>query len=158
MAPEYAMQGQLSVKADVYSYGVLLLELITGRKHTDYNLSPEMQILLGWAWRLYKQGNIVHMIDPTIIETCDQGQALRCIHVGLLCTQADSSLRPPMPTVTLMLSYHSVTLPDPTKPAFVSFDASQNSKSTSSGSELPHASSHAPPSNADDSITDLVPR
>jgi serine/threonine protein kinase len=48
MAPEYAMQGQLSVKADVYSYGVLLLELITGRKHTDYNLSPEMQIILGW--------------------------------------------------------------------------------------------------------------
>jgi serine/threonine protein kinase len=49
MAPEYAMQGQLSVKADVYSFGVLLLEIITGRKNTDYSLSPEMQMLLGWV-------------------------------------------------------------------------------------------------------------
>ena len=49
MAPEYAMQGQLSVKADVYSYGVLLLELMAGRKNTDNNLSPDMQTLLGWV-------------------------------------------------------------------------------------------------------------
>ena len=49
IAPEYAMQGQLSVKADVYSFGVLLLEIITGRKNTDYSLPPEMRILLGWV-------------------------------------------------------------------------------------------------------------
>jgi hypothetical protein len=49
MAPEYAMQGQLSVKADVYSFGVLLLEVVTGRKNNDYNLSPEMQMLLEWV-------------------------------------------------------------------------------------------------------------
>jgi len=115
------------------------------------------------AWRLYEQGNIVHMIDPTIIETCAEEQALRCIHVGLLCTQADSSHRPSMSVITLMLSSHSVTLPDPTKPAFV--NTSPNSKSTISGSGVSHASAsassasfHAPLSNADASITDLVPR
>jgi len=118
IAPEYAMQGQLSVKADVYSFGVVLLELIAGRKNTDYSLSPEMQMLLGWAWKLYKRGDILQMIDPTIIETCDQAQALRWIHAGLLCTQSDSSLRPPMSTVILMLSSHSVTLPDPKKTCF----------------------------------------
>eukprot|EP00253_Pinus_taeda_P018056 PITA_18056 len=113
MAPEYAMKGQLSVKADVYSFGVLLLELITGRKNSDNNLSLDMQTLLEWAWRLYKRGNIVEIIDPAIIVTCNVEEALRCIHVGLLCTQADSSHRPSMSLITLMLSSHYVTLPDP---------------------------------------------
>eukprot|EP00253_Pinus_taeda_P020948 PITA_20948 len=133
MAPEYAMHGQLSVKADVYSFGVLLLELVTGRKNANFNLSPEMQLLLAWAWRLHKGGNIVDMIDPTIIGTCDVDEALRCIHIGLLCTQADSSLRPSMTRINLMLSS---TLPDPIQPA----------------------SFHAPLSNADASITHSVPR
>eukprot|EP00253_Pinus_taeda_P007409 PITA_07409 len=161
MAPEYAMQGQLSVKADVYSFGVLLLELITGRKNNDNNLSLDMQTLLKWAWRLYKRGNIVEIIDPAIIVTCNVEEALRCIHVGLLCTQADSSLRPLMSLITLMLSSHSVTLADPTQPAFVSENSTgcgpgvSQSASISSPSS---AASHAPPSNADASITELVPR
>ncbi|KAH9302305.1 hypothetical protein KI387_013888, partial [Taxus chinensis] len=48
MAPEYAMRGQLSVKADVYSYGVLLLEIISGRKNTDFHFPQGMQDLLEW--------------------------------------------------------------------------------------------------------------
>jgi serine/threonine protein kinase len=49
MAPEYALQGKLSVKVDVYSFGVVLLELVTGRKSRDYDLTSEMQTLLGWV-------------------------------------------------------------------------------------------------------------
>lgn len=169
MAPEYALQGQLSVKVDVYSFGVVLLELITGRKNVDYNLGPEMQTLLGWAWRLYKRGDILHMVDPLIIERCNEEQACRCIHVGLLCTQADPSLRPQMSTVNLMLSSHSVTLLDPTKPAFVRSHASHSANSTGSGLSHSHATTSsslschtpnlvAPPSNADASITELEPR
>jgi serine/threonine protein kinase len=147
MAPEYALHGQLSVKADVYSFGVLLLELVAGRKNTDYNLSPEMQMLLGWAWRLYEGGNSVQMIDRAIIETCDEEQALRCIHVGLSCTQADSSLRPPMSTVTMMLSSDSVTtLPDHV------FAVSSVTQTTG---ELSHASATT---SSTSSITELVPR
>eukprot|EP00253_Pinus_taeda_P027955 PITA_27955 len=120
MAPEYAMQGQLSVKVDVYSFGVVVLELMSGRKNADLNLSPQMQILLEWAWRLYKRGHMMDMIDPAIIETCsDHEQALRCIHIGLLCTQAEISLRPSISTINLMLSTKLVELPDPIKPAFV---------------------------------------
>jgi len=116
------------------------------------------------AWRSYEHGNIEQMIDEAIIETCDEEQALRCIVVGLLCTQADSFLRPPMSTITLMISSHSVTLPDPTKPAFVS----SVTQTTSSGSGLSHASVTAHSSvssaschilsNADASITELVTR
>eukprot|EP00253_Pinus_taeda_P036649 PITA_36649 len=169
MPPEYAMQGQLSVKADVYSFGVLLLEVITGRKNTDYNLSPEMQILLGWAWRSYQGGNIVQLIDPAIIETCDETQASRCIHVGLLCTQPESHLRPLMSTVNLMLSTDSVKLlPDPTKPAFVNSYVSQTNQINSSGwshasatassSVLPAHIPATPASNATVSISELIPR
>lgn len=164
MAPEYAMQGQLSVKADVYSFGVLLLELITGRKNTDYSLSPDMQILLGWAWTSYERGDTVQMVDPAIIETCDKEQALRCIHVGLLCTQADPSLRPLISEATQMLSSDSGTLPNPTKPVFVS----SITQVTSSASGSSHASGpatsassltpQAPASNTYASITVLGPR
>ncbi|KAH9302291.1 hypothetical protein KI387_013874, partial [Taxus chinensis] len=121
MAPEYAMLGQLSVKVDVYSFGVLLLEIVSGRKNTDTDLPHEMQNLLEWAWRLYRGGDVLNMVESTVTvrETYPEEQALRCIHVGLLCVQADAILRPAMSNVIMMISSGSVTLPNPTKPAFV---------------------------------------
>eukprot|EP01018_Ginkgo_biloba_P036655 Gb_17910 [translate_table: standard] len=119
MAPEYAMQGEFSVKVDVYSFGVLLLEILTGRKNTDFNLSAERQSLSIWAWRLYKRGNIVDTIDEAIIEACPLQQAIRCVQVGLLCTQADAAARPSISTVILMVS-GDYRMPDPTQPALLS--------------------------------------
>jgi len=109
------------------------------------------------AWRLYEGGNSEQMIYQSIIETHDKKQALRWIHVGLLCTQADSSLRPPMYTVTMILSSDSVTaLSDPTKPIVLAVNyVTSNTQSTSSSSGLPHAfATRSSPS----SITELVPR
>eukprot|EP01018_Ginkgo_biloba_P036584 Gb_17523 [translate_table: standard] len=131
MAPEYAMRGQLSVKADVYSFGVLLLEIVTGRKNTDSNLPLEAQNILEWIWRLYKRGQILDVIDEVVVRSCPEEQALRCIHVGLLCTQADSAARPQISDVILMISRDSVTLADPTTPAFVNVSHSHISKSNS---------------------------
>jgi len=111
MAPEHAMGGPVSEKADVYSFGVVLLELVTGKK-----ILSEMGKLLRWVWSSFEQGESVQTIDPAIIETCDKNQALRFIHVALLCIQTDILLRPPMSEVTNMLSIPSVALPDPTKP------------------------------------------
>ncbi|KAH9302322.1 hypothetical protein KI387_013905, partial [Taxus chinensis] len=137
MAPEYAMQGQLSAKADVYSFGVVLLEILSGRKNTDINLPQKMQNLLEWAWRLYIEGDVLNMLDSTIREACSQEQALRCIHVGLVCVQADATVRPAMSNVVMMISSSSVTLPNPTKPAFINMSgtpapAKLKSKSKSS--------------------------
>eukprot|EP00253_Pinus_taeda_P031059 PITA_31059 len=138
MAPEYAMHGQLSAKADVYSFGILLLELISGKRNMDFNLPPETQILLQWTWGLYTRGNIEAIVDPVINETCgDQTEVLRCVQVALLCTQADPLLRPSMSTVNLMLSTGTIMLPDPTKPAFVSSVAASNNPGSSR-----HGSSH----------------
>ncbi|KAH9302317.1 hypothetical protein KI387_013900, partial [Taxus chinensis] len=104
MAPEYAMRGQLSAKADVYSFGVVLLEILSGRKNSNINLPQEMQNLLEWAWRLYMEGDVLNMLDSTIREACSQEQALRCIHVGLVCVQADATVRPAMSNVVMMIS------------------------------------------------------
>jgi hypothetical protein len=124
MAPEYAMLGQLSVKADVYSFGVVLLEIVSGRRNTDIRFPQEQQNLLEWGWRLCNGGNLLNMIDPTIVGCCPQEQALRCIQVGLLCVQADVVNRPAMSDVVLMLSANSMGIPNPTKPAFVSLSFS----------------------------------
>ncbi|GLJ22411.1 hypothetical protein SUGI_0421870 [Cryptomeria japonica] len=77
MAPEYAMRGSLSVKADVYSFGVLVLEIVSGRKNTDLNHPQEMQNLLEWAWRLYTGGNVITMVESTIRESCPQELVVR---------------------------------------------------------------------------------
>ena len=106
------------------------------------------------------------MIDPVIMETCsDQEQALRCIHVGLLCTQASSSLRPSMSTVNFMLSTQSMMLPDPTAPQFfvnsvAVVKAGTNNSGSSHHQGSSSTSSHTllPPTNADASITVLEPR
>ncbi|XP_057820180.2 cysteine-rich receptor-like protein kinase 10 [Cryptomeria japonica] len=121
LAPEYAMHGQLSDKADVYSFGVLLLEIVSGRKNTDIEISDGVQGLLELAWECYSRGNSVDVIDKGIVEDCPTEECFKCIHVGLLCIQEEASLRPSMFTVYSMLSKFSFTnLPNPTKPSFVS--------------------------------------
>ena len=111
------------------------------------------------------------MIDPVILETCsDHEQALRCIHIGFLCTQAKASFRPSMSTISLMLSSKLVELPDPAQPAVVSsgvnhhINSASNSGDSYTSATISNASSITssytlvPPSNATASITDLVPR
>ncbi|XP_059065132.1 cysteine-rich receptor-like protein kinase 44 [Cryptomeria japonica] len=121
LAPEYAMHGQLSDKADVYSFGIVLLEIVSGRKNTDSQISNGVQGLLELAWECYSKGNSVDVIDKGIVEDCPTEECFKCIHVGLLCIQEEASLRPPMFTIYSMLSKFSFTnLPNPTKPSFVS--------------------------------------
>ncbi|KAK7314568.1 hypothetical protein VNO77_33094 [Canavalia gladiata] len=115
MAPEYALRGYLSVKTDVFSYGVLVLEIVSGRKNHDVQLGTEKADLLSYAWTLYQGGNIMDLIDPTLGKY-NGDEAAMCIQLGLLCCQASRSERPDMNTVHLMLSSDSFTLPRPGKP------------------------------------------
>lgn len=158
MAPEYAMRGQLSMKADVYSFGVLVLEIVSGRKISDADFPQETQSLLEWGWRLYKVGHLLNMIDSTIRETCRADQAVRCIHVALLCTQADAGIRPTIANVILMISSSSETLPNPKKPAF--FKTSESNLEGSQASSVSTASPDGPwvPSLNNVTITELESR
>eukprot|EP00253_Pinus_taeda_P030819 PITA_30819 len=130
LVPEYAMQGKLSVKVDVYNFGVLALKIASGRKNSDINFAREMQNLLEWAWRLYKKGLFLDMINSIVEETCSQEEAVICIHVALLCIQADAGICTTISNVILMISSSSVMLPNPTQPAFVKSSESNLGGST----------------------------
>ncbi|KAF3792430.1 putative tyrosine-protein kinase [Nymphaea thermarum] len=103
LAPEYAMRGHLTEKVDVFGFGVLALEVISGRPNADNTLDPKEIYLLEWAWHLHEHDSHLKLVDPTLTEY-DEEEALRVIRVALLCTQASPSLRPRMSRVIAMLS------------------------------------------------------
>jgi len=115
MAPEYAMHGYLSVKTDVFSYGVLVLEIVSGRKNHDGQLGAEKADLLSYTWKLYQGGNPLELVDPNLAKY-NSDEAAMCIQLGLLCCQQSVPDRPDMNSVHLMLSSDSFTLPRPGKP------------------------------------------
>ncbi|KAG6714140.1 hypothetical protein I3843_05G172100 [Carya illinoinensis] len=116
MAPEYVMHGNLSVKADVFSFGVLVLELISGQRNNSLNLNVDAQNLLDWAYKLYKKGRSLELMDPTLASSAATEQVAMCIQLGLLCTQGDPQLRPNMRRVVVSLSKKHGNLEEPSRP------------------------------------------
>ncbi|KAJ9135750.1 hypothetical protein P3X46_032899 [Hevea brasiliensis] len=116
MAPEYVMRGHLSVKADIFSFGVVVLELISGQRNSTFSQSVEAQNLLDWAYKLHKKDRSLELMDPTLTSSADNGQVKMCIHIGLLCVQGDPQLRPNMRRVVIMLSKKPGNLEEPTRP------------------------------------------
>ncbi|KAH9553250.1 hypothetical protein CY35_09G109000 [Sphagnum magellanicum] len=104
LAPEYATRGQLTIKVDVYSFGVLLLEIISGRKNIDHNLPLEDIYLVEKAWRLHREGNLIDIVDQNLHLLNDEAiQAQRLLNITLLCLLNDGEKRPSMARVVAML-------------------------------------------------------
>ncbi|XP_050288026.1 probable LRR receptor-like serine/threonine-protein kinase At1g56130 isoform X2 [Quercus robur] len=103
LAPEYAMRGHLTEKADVFGFGVLALEILSGRPNSDNSLDTQKIYLLEWAWTLHENNESLRLVDPTLSEF-DESEAARVIAVSLLCTQASPNMRPPMSRVVAMLA------------------------------------------------------
>ncbi|KAA8519270.1 hypothetical protein F0562_013526 [Nyssa sinensis] len=118
MAPEYAMQGLFSVKSDVFSFGVIMLEIITGKRNSGFYLSDIGQSLLVYAWRLWCNDEALQLMDSCLKKSCVTNEVLKCIHIALLCVQEDAADRPTMSNVVVMLASDTIPLPNPTKPAF----------------------------------------
>ncbi|XVF27805.1 hypothetical protein REPUB_Repub14bG0140400 [Reevesia pubescens] len=118
MAPEYAMEGLYSIKSDVFSFGVLLLEIITGKRNAGFNKPNRVSSLVAYAWKLWSKGQGMNLMDQLLLESCVDTEVLKCIHIGLLCVQEDPADRPTMSTVVVMLATDTITLPLPAEPAF----------------------------------------
>ncbi|KAJ4976433.1 hypothetical protein NE237_001539 [Protea cynaroides] len=107
MSPEYAMHGQFSVKSDVFSFGVLVLEIISGKKNSSFYQPDNADNLISYAWRHWNAGTAYELIDSILKENCSRSEIMRCIHIGLLCVQEDVADRPTMANIVLMLNNYS---------------------------------------------------
>ncbi|KAL5730899.1 non-specific serine/threonine protein kinase [Ranunculus cassubicifolius] len=134
MAPEYALHGLFSPKSDVYSFGVLLLEIVSGLKSISFHLSGQSVDLLSHAWKLWRDGNALELIDPILGENYSAEEILRCIQIGLLCVQDKADDRPTMSNVVLMLTSYSLTLGTPTTPTFIMETTTGGTYSSPNGS------------------------
>ncbi|CAN1783533.1 Cysteine-rich receptor-like protein kinase 10 [Linum perenne] len=121
MSPEYAFYGQFSEKSDVFSFGVLLLEIVSGKRNKDFYHNEIPYSLLCWVWEIWKEGKPEELIDPIVKNStcCNLTEAVKLIHVGLLCVQEAPIDRPTMSSVTQMLSSNdSQSFPTPGEPSF----------------------------------------
>ncbi|KAK4736611.1 hypothetical protein R3W88_000308 [Solanum pinnatisectum] len=124
MAPEYLARGQLTEKADVYSFGVLLLEIVTGRQNNKRKNDDDTVSLVSDVWEHFQRRIVEELFDPNLtLHNCHtinvQNEVARVLHVGLLCTQEIPTLRPFMSKALKMLVKKDKELPRPTKPPFV---------------------------------------
>ncbi|CAN4126214.1 unnamed protein product [Withania somnifera] len=103
LAPEYALLGQLTKKADVYSFGVLVLEIISGRSSSNEAFGEDLLVLVEWAWKLREEGRLLDLVDPELTEY-PKAEVLRFIKVSLFCIQSAYNQRPNMKQVIEMLS------------------------------------------------------
>ncbi|XP_016458628.2 G-type lectin S-receptor-like serine/threonine-protein kinase At4g03230 isoform X2 [Nicotiana tabacum] len=119
MSPEYALNGLFSIKSDVFSFGVVVLEIVSGRKNNGYYQSEEALNLLCYAWKLWIDDNAIQLIEKSLLEPCNRDEVVKCINVALLCVQEDPNNRPNISDVIVMLGGDGMSLPRPNRPAFV---------------------------------------
>ncbi|KDP20851.1 hypothetical protein JCGZ_21322 [Jatropha curcas] len=133
MSPEYAIDGLFSVKSDVFSFGVLVLETVSGKKNRGFYHPDHDFNLLGHAWRLWIEERPMKLIDSLIEKPVPTSELLKSIHVGLLCVQLRPEDRPTMSSVVLMLDSDNPILPQPKQPGFYTERSLTETDSSSTG-------------------------
>nr|ATN45253.1 S receptor kinase 19 [Raphanus sativus] len=124
MSPEYAMHGIFSEKSDVFSFGVIVLEIVTGKRNRGFNNLNYEHNLLNYAWSNWKEGRAIEIVDPDIVDSLSplsstfQPQVIKCIQIGLLCVQERAEHRPTMSSVVWMLGSEVTEIPQPKPPGY----------------------------------------
>lgn len=145
MAPEYASEGLFSIKSDLFSFGVLILEITCGKRNSCFHQFGDFFNLLGYVsifciqyvklfcyliafiqyvskscktWKLWKEERWLEFVDESIVSGLHGLETMRCINIALLCVQENSADRPTRTSVVAMLSIESMALPEPKHPAY----------------------------------------
>ncbi|MED6167537.1 hypothetical protein PIB30_003509 [Stylosanthes scabra] len=119
ISPEYAVRGSFSMKSDVFAFGVIVLEVVSGKRTREFFVSNQSLNLLGFAWELWNEERTLELVDESLRDSVNEAEALRCIQIGLLCVQERPEHRPNMSSVVHMLD-DDKALPRPRLPAFYS--------------------------------------
>ncbi|MFS8015248.1 putative protein kinase RLK-Pelle-DLSV family [Helianthus anomalus] len=150
LAPEYVLGGQLTLKADVYSFGVLVLETISGKSSSLSSWGTSQKALLEWAWELYQEGKLLELVDHDL-KTYPKDDVTKYIKVAFFCTQATANRRPSMSQVVEMLSRNvKLNEKELTPPGFYQ-DSNENKKTSDASTS--HQISSFPTT-----ITEVTPR
>lgn len=103
LAPEYAMWGKVSESCDVYSFGILLLEIVTGRKPIEKLPNGIKRTITEWAEPMIAKGKFRELVDPKLRGNFDENQLKQAINVAALCVQSEPERRPTMKEVVSLL-------------------------------------------------------
>ncbi|KAL5702464.1 hypothetical protein ACHQM5_027678 [Ranunculus cassubicifolius] len=147
-APEYAIHGTLSPKVDTYSFGVVVLEIISGHKSNDLKLEPITQYLREWAWRLYEENSLMSLVDESLDSNDYSAEEVM---------KSSNILRPTMSEVVVLLLSKGATEFAPTRPTFI--DSTKRVRGdTSTSNSTTTASSASTATNATVAFTETSGR
>lgn len=104
LAPEYAMWGKVSESCDVYSFGILLLEIVTGRKPIEKLPGGIKRTITEWAEPHISRGRFKDLVDPKLRGNFDEAQLMQTVNVAALCVQSEPEKRPTMREVVVLLT------------------------------------------------------
>ncbi|KAL3614879.1 hypothetical protein CASFOL_040540 [Castilleja foliolosa] len=168
LAPEYAMRGHLTEKADIFSFGVVALEIVCGRPNSDATLEDDMIYLLEWAWNLHESDREIELVDPTL-QNYDASEVRRIIGIALLCTQASPAIRPQMSRVVGMLSGDIEVPSVTTRPGYLTdwkfddtttfaseIDSSALNSNANTGTNTTMTADYSPPNPTKPMLDDII--
>ncbi|XP_044442743.1 cysteine-rich receptor-like protein kinase 6 [Triticum aestivum] len=133
MAPEYASQGVFSIKSDVFSFGVIIFEILSGKRNSGNQQYGDFINLLGYAWQLWDEGRWIDLVSSSSFSKSHSTKMMRCINIALLCVQENAADRPTMADVIAMLSNEAMIIDEPKQPAY--FNVRVGNEETSTATE-----------------------
>ncbi|KAK2365250.1 L-type lectin-domain containing receptor kinase IX.1 [Trifolium repens] len=122
IAPEYVTTGKATKESDIYSFGIVSLELASGRKPVDLNAKEDQMAIFDWVWELYRLGRLLEVVDTKLGGVFDEEQMERVVVIGLWCANPNYSFRPSVRQVIQVLKLEAPLpiLPPPTKSPIIS--------------------------------------